>query len=330
MPEFKDRKEYEEWKARRIRDLGERLGQSGAGGGEETSGAGAGEGDMSPRAEDSSEGEENKSLAEPADLFKKAWQIYRRRAGVLLSLYVLSFLFLAGAFAVCLGCGYLLSAVLQAGRMLFPAAGAVAGIMAGITFFTMGLAAVTYAVADDALGIREALGKGWNAVWPFMWLISLIGYIIPGGFLLFFVPGVLFSVWFAFAQFIFVAEGRKGMDCLLRSKEYVRGQWFEVFLRLLMVWIASVIIGAVPVLGPILSFLFVPYLLIFIWLVYKDVKAIKGEVAYSATTQEKLKWIGAATLGYLAVPLFAFCLLGASILSFPLMILKRCLLFRGY
>lgn len=330
MPEFKDREEYEKWKARRLKDPSEKRDQSGAEGREGSSEAYTGEGDKSPGPEPSSEGAGNGNLADPGDLFRRAWEIYRRRAGVLLSIYVLSFLFLAGAFVICLGSGYLLSAVIHAGRRLLPAAGAVTGIMAGIIFFTWGLAAVTYAVADESLGIRGALGKGGAAIWPFMWLISLVGYIIPGGFLLFIVPGVIFSVWFAFAQFIFVAEGRKGMDCLLRSKEYVRGQWFDVFLRLFLVWILSVVIGAVPVLGPILSFLFMPYLMIFIWLVYTDVKALKGEVAYSGATIEKLKWIGAATLGYFALPLFAFCLLGASIMSFPLMLLKKCLLFRGY
>jgi hypothetical protein len=331
MPEFRDREEYEKWKAQRLRDLKEKQDQSVAGGAEGNSGEETGEREKPEGFQPSPDGGGNEGyLADPGELFKKAWDIYKRRAGVLIALYILSFLFLVGAFGLCLGSGYLFSIVFHTGGKVLLAAGAITGVIAGSIFFTWGLAAVTYAVADEGLGIREALGRGGAAIWPFMWLISLIGYIIPGGFLLFIIPGVMFSVWFAFSQFIFVTEGRKGMDCLLKSKEYVRGQWFEVFLRLFLIWIASVVIGSVPLLGPILSFLFMPYLLIFIWLVYNDVKSLKGEVAYSTATSEKLKWIGAATLGYIALPLFVIFLMGASIMTFPFLLLKGCLVFKGH
>ncbi len=318
MAEFKNREEYENWKARRLRELKDKQDQPATGkpkadAGEENGEGAGGKGDLS----------------DPGELFRRAWEIYKRRAGVLTALYIISFLLLAGAFGFCLGAGYLLSLVFHWGRKVLPAAGAVTGLIAGSIFFTRGLAAVTYAVADEALGIRDALRQGGAVIWSFMWLISLLGYIIPGGFLLFIIPGVIFSVWFAFAQFIFVAEGVKGMDCLLKSKEYVRGLWFEVFLRLFLVWIASVVIGSLPILGPILSLLFVPYLLIFVWLLYREVKALKVDVAYSAAAADKLRWIGAATLGYLALPLFVLCLMGASIMSLPFMFLKGCLISRG-
>jgi hypothetical protein len=323
MTEFRDRDEYEKWKAGRLKDLKEKNGQS------EGEDAEAGRGERSKDFRSASEGPGNKGgLADPGALFKRAWEIYKRRAGVLIVLCILTFLFFAGAFGVCLGLGYLFSDLFHTGHKLLPATGAVAGITAGIVFFTWGSAAVVYAVVDEGLGVGGALGKSRSVIWSFMWLISLIGYIIPGGFLLFIVPGVIFSVWFAFSQFIFIAEGGRGMDCLLKSKEYVRGLWLEVFLRLFLVWIVSVLIGTVPLLGPILSFLFFPYLLIFIRLVYDDVRALKGEVTYSAAATEKLKWAGAATAGYLAVPLFILCLMGTSIMALPFMILKGCLVFR--
>jgi hypothetical protein len=319
MTEFKDREEYENWKARRLRELQDMQEESAISSVKPDGGEGTGAKEKGGKGD----------LSDPGELFRRAWEIYRRRAGVLMALYIISFLFLMVAFGLCLGTGYLLSLVLHWGRKVLPVSGAVTGLIVGSIFFTWGLAAVTYAAADEALGIRDALRRGGAAIWSFMWLISLLGYIIPGGFLLFIIPGVIFSVWFAFAQFIFVTEGGKGMDCLLKSKEYVRGLWLEVFLRLFLVWIVSVVIGSVPILGPILSLLFVPYLLIFVWLLYKEVKALKVDVAYSTATAEKVKWIGAATLGYLALPLFVFCLLGASIMAFPFAFLKGCLISMG-
>lgn len=272
----------------------------------------------------------NKDLADPGDYFKRTWEIYKRRVWVLIAIYIVTLVLAAAAFGICLGLGYLFDALLHVGRDLLPALGVAVGLIAGITIFTWGTAAVIYAVAEEDLDFKGAFGKGRAAIGPFMWLITLLGYIIPGGFLLFVVPGVLFSVWFAFAQFIFVAEGRRGMDCLLRSKEYVRGMWAEVFLRLFLVWLASFVIGFVPVVGVLLSFLFTPFIMIFIWLLYKDVKELKGEVTYSTAAGEKFKWVGVATLGYLALPLLVFSVVGASIISAPCMLVKRFFFFKGF
>lgn len=327
MVEFKDREEYEKWKARRLRDLrGEQ--DPSADGEEEPDAEGGGEGRKG--LQPSPQGSGGRDLADPGDLFRRAWEMYKRRVGVIISLYLLSFLFFLVIFCFCMGAGYLFSVVIGKGREALSAAGAITGIIGGSIFFTWGLAGATYAVADEGLGVGAALRRGWPSIWSFMWMISLVGYIIPGGFLLFIVPGIIFAVWFSFSQFIFVSEGRKGMDCLLRSKEYVRDRWFDVFLRLFLVWIASVVAGSIPLIGPILSLLFVPYLMIFIWLLYKDVKNIKGEVTYSTAASEKLKWIGAATVGYFALPLFALFILGTSIMTLPLLFLKRCLLHGGY
>jgi hypothetical protein len=133
--------------------------------------------------------------------------------------------------------------------------------------------------------------------------------------LLFLIPGVIFMVWFAFAQFILPNEGVKGMNALLKSKEYVKGYWVDVFGRLFIVWLISGAIGMVPIIGPILSILFMPFMMIFIYLIYEDLRSIKGDVAYSSSTGEKFKWIGISTLGYVIVPLIIIALMGASLMT---------------
>ena len=46
--------------------------------------------------------------------------------------------------------------------------------------------------------------------WAFIWILSILGFIVMGGFLLFIVPGVIFTVWFAFAQFILAERTKRG------------------------------------------------------------------------------------------------------------------------
>jgi hypothetical protein len=91
------------------------------------------------------------------------------------------------------------------------------------------------------------------------------------------------------------------MAALLKSREYIRGYWFEVALRLFLVWVVSGLVGAVPLFGPILALLFFPYLMIFHCLIYRDLRVIKGDVSYPHGTKNKFLWPGVALIGWVVV-----------------------------
>ena len=91
------------------------------------------------------------------------------------------------------------------------------------------------------------------------------------------------------------------MRALLKSKAYMQGRFFGVLLRLLLVWVASAVIGMVPVFGAVLSLLFVPFVLIFSWLIYDDLRPKHAAAAFSCTTGEKVVWLLIGALGYLIV-----------------------------
>jgi hypothetical protein len=56
-------------------------------------------------------------------------------------------------------------------------------------------------------------------------------------------------------------------------------------------------------------------MMIFIYLIYEDLRSIKGDVAYSSSAGEKFKWIGVGTLGYVVVPLIVIAIMGASLVT---------------
>jgi hypothetical protein len=249
------------------------------------------------------------------ELFDRSWKIFKSRIGTLIALYLLSGVFFIVPFGIFIGIGYLFSMFFSGSKMALIVSGGLVGMIAGIIAASWGYAAFIFAVADESLGIKDSLDKGWQRVGAFIWLLSILGFIIMGGFLLFLIPGVIFTVWFAFAQFIIAGEDEKGMNALLKSKEYVKEHWFDVFLRLLIVWLISGAIGMVPIIGPILSILFMPFMMIFIYLIYEDLRSVKGDVAYSSSKGEKFKWIGIGTLGYVVVPLIVIAIMGASIIT---------------
>lgn len=237
------------------------------------------------------------------ELFRDTWEIYIRRVGVLMGLYLLALLMLllpVGLFALISAA---VSVFMSDLRGPLIAAGVLTGVVLGSIALFWGLAALVFAVADETLSIKAALERGWRRIWAFAWVFSLTAFIVTSGFLLLFIPGIIFSVWFFLSQFTLAAEDERGMRALLKSKAYIKGKFFDVFLRLLAVWIVSVVIGMVPVLGPVLSILFVPFMMIFSWLIYDDLRPKSEDFHFVCTSGEKAAWLGIGALGFLIVPL---------------------------
>jgi len=278
-----------------------------------------GEGKLPPKPPDSQyhreKSETNGKLVGIGDLFEKTWEIFKRRIGTLIALYLFTIALVLIPVGIFILVAYLISLTMPGSTEAMIIAGSIVGAIAGIIAGFWGFGSFISAVADESLSIKDALDKGGQKIWSFIWLYSLLGYIVPGGFLLFLIPGVLFLVWFAFAQFILPNEDEKGMDAILKSKEYVRGYWFDVLLRLFIIWLASIGIGIIPLVGSLLSILFVPFEMIFIFLIYEDLRSLKGDVSYPSSAGEKFKWIGISTLGFVVVPLIIIVLLGATLMS---------------
>jgi len=249
-------------------------------------------------------------LTDIGDLFKESWQLFQRRFATLIGLYLLSML----AFTLPVGItfGLAMLAGMTRGGGAFVLTGLV-GLLAGLYLGFRCFAAFLHAVADDRLAFGEALEKGPALILPLIWVGFLSGFIITGGLFLFVIPGIIFMVWFFFAQFILVKEDVRGMKALLKSREYVRGEWFDVALRLLLIWAASVLIGVIPLAGPILCIAFFPYIMIFHYLIYRDLREMKGDVPFPCGTSDKLTWPGIALAGFVIVPLALVSFVGFSL-----------------
>lgn len=325
MARFRDRDEYEEWKREKLKGNLESSQPPEENRTKEEAEPAESKGD-SKEAQQHSERNDLRSIG---DLFSDSWVIYKKRFGTLISLYLLSILVLLGLMGIFVGTGFGLSLLFPQSKIALITGWALVGVVSAMLFAFWCIAAFILAVLDNSLGFKEALEKGWDKVFPFMWLYSLVGFIVVGGLLLFFIPGVIFLVWFGFAQFILFGEGVRGMDALLKSKEYVRDKWFDVFLRFCLIWLVSGTIGLVPFLGPVLSILFFPFVMIFKCLIYRDLKLLKGEnLSYAQSPGEKFKWIGIAALGYIVFPLLIIIvfigMFGAS-LTIPLMLINQML-----
>ena len=250
-------------------------------------------------------------LTDIGDLFKESWAIFQRRFTTLIGLYLLTMVAFIVPIAAVAGLAIL--AGMANSKVMLVLAGA-AGLIAALYLGFRCFGAFLHAVVDEQLGFAEALEKGNSIILPLLWVGLLTGFIIGGGFMLFVIPGIIFMVWFFFAQFILVKEDVRGMSAILKSREYVRGEWFNVALRLLLIWVATILVGIIPLLGPLLNIVFFPFVMIYHYLIYCDLKNLKGgDVLFSCGAADLFKWPGAALAGYVIVPAVLISVAGFSL-----------------
>lgn len=266
------------------------------------------------------------SLPGATAIFGQAWAIYKQRLDTFLGVMIIPMLIMVVLIAVLAGDGFLGISLLSS---KFAAGGIGLLILLAILFFVVisisqawGQTALLYAVKDsqERIGVIESYRRGWHKIISYWWVSLLVGFITLGGFLLLIIPGIIFAVWFSLAVFILIAEDLKGMNALLKSREYVKGKWGGVLWRLFFIGALSLIISLVPTLifgllkipfGSeisrfIIGLFLTPLVMTYSFLIYSNLKALKGEIAFAPTKGKKAAFIFIAILGILIIPAILF------------------------
>ena len=104
--------------------------------------------------------------------------------------------------------------------------------------------------------IAQAYKRGWEKIFSYWWISILLTLVLMGSYILALIPGIIFTVWFVFAPFALVVDDKRGMDAIFHSKSLVRGRWWGVFGRLILIGLATMLAYFVIsfVLGFILGF----------------------------------------------------------------------------
>jgi hypothetical protein len=168
------------------------------------------------------------------------------------------------------------------------------GIFSSLLLLTSSLALIRS--FEEEISVRDAYKRGWSLLPAYLWLLIILTLIEMGGFVLGFIPGIIFQIWFSLAVFVFVFENLRGFQALLRSKQMVKGKFWAIFLRLL---ILAIILGAIStglrflatskidyiplsnfvdtIINVFLQIFLLPISLFYIYLIYRDLKEIKVE-----------------------------------------------------
>lgn len=263
------------------------------------------------------------------DTLKEAWSIYKSRVKTFLGVMVFPMLLVA-AMAVVLASGGIFSfAVISKDFMLGKT---IILILLGLVFIlsmiiihAWGQIALIQAVSESGqgIGVREAYRKSKNKIASYFWISLITGFITLGGFLLFIIPGFIFSIWFSMSLFVLVAEDQRGMDALLKSKYYIKGHAWAVLWRFFVVGLVSVLFSIIPsmifdsinlqyvdgIVNFIFGLFFTPFLVTYTFVMYKNLKRIKSSSTFTSTRKSKITLILVAILGYTVLPVLFLTLI---------------------
>lgn len=153
----------------------------------------------------------------------------------------------------------------------------------------MGASYMILIMRSVGTSLSEVFKEAWKKLWGYLLITILIWFFIILAYFFFFIPGVIISVYLAFSAFVFIDEGKRNMDALKRSWSLVKSNWWKVFGRVVSLNIVLILVftllGRINNLtGSIFSILSMPFAIIFIYLIYLELKKSK-EIESQISTQ---------------------------------------------
>lgn len=110
--------------------------------------------------------------------------------------------------------------------------------------------AIRRVTEGSSFSVREAFLVAKKRVWKFFLAGTLKLAILVGGFLLLIIPGIIFSVWFAFSGIEIVLNNAGVKESLSKSKALVVGRFRPVFGKLFVIGIFTILVSIVFTLLP--------------------------------------------------------------------------------
>ena len=263
------------------------------------------------------------TLIPVGQLFSSSWDLYKQRLPILLALL------------------FILSAPLFIVQLLSVTGNVVLGSVFLLICFLllMPILGASVSVISKGTGFLDSFQQGIRLFFPLLWVLILFEFVVIGGIVLFVIPGIIMMIGFFLSIFISVIEGKRGLNALLQSREYVRGYWWAIFGRLLLAYAVIFIpvyafqllvsrtfgetSGMIAYL--LLSLFFVPFLMVYSYKIYQNLTVLKPSLATTTPTSGRGFLIASGILGVLAIPiiillslwLVVFISRGENIYGFP-------------
>lgn len=278
----------------------------------------------------------SKQLPRSRAVFAEAWHIFKKRFWILQAISWLPMLILlvAGLIVsvVLLGLGISQGGLINAEALLDNPLFMIPAIVVFVSLLLLGWAisawgqvALIFGVARPELNVRQSYAESGPRLVSFIWISVLTGLAMFAGFVLLIMPGIYLAVALAFSIVVAALENERGLGALVRSYEYVRGNWWRVlrygvFMALvgLVAYVPALLLGFAvddtpaqflsEIANRVTGLVFAPLGAAYLWRVYTHVRDSKGEVV--VTDKRKKQALGLIILGMVvAAAVFAAILI---------------------
>ena len=140
--------------------------------------------------------------------------------------------------------------------------------------YTAGMLGVLKVVNGAEITVKEILLEAWKKLWKTFLVSILVFLVVLGGLVLLVIPGIIFGVWFAFSQLIYLDKGLMVKESMIVSKSLVVGRSWKIFGRLLVFGLFSGLVNMtmawIPYLGQVVVSLLGGLFVIPTVLLYKE------------------------------------------------------------
>ncbi|PWB38493.1 MAG: hypothetical protein C3F02_04020 [Parcubacteria group bacterium] len=144
---------------------------------------------------------------------------------------------------------------------------------------------------QDQITIKQVLQEGKKNFWSYLGLVITVGVLTLLWTLLLFIPGLIMGIFYSMAIWLLVDQNMQGMAAVRQSKELVRGYWWPVFWRFILIFIiAGILSGIVDnifkvqvtekqtinYMGWLFNALTTPFFVSYYYLLYKSLRDLKN------------------------------------------------------
>jgi hypothetical protein len=170
------------------------------------------------------------------DLISNSLKLYRKNANdfVLLGMIAFIFLIIPDLFSFVPN-SFLLFIVMSILGLFFLLVSRISAIVNS--------AIIVQAVDDVNSGKKihlDNLYRGaFKRFWSILFVILITGLVFIASVSLFFIPIIAVSVYLAFVMYTLILEDKRGYDALVASFNYIRGNWWAVFGRVILLSVIS-------------------------------------------------------------------------------------------
>lgn len=148
-------------------------------------------------------------------------------------------------------------------------------------------AALIYSMTPE--GEAKSSTEVYQASKPWLgtvFLAALVsGVLVAIGFILLIIPGVILAVWFCMSAYVIVHENKSSIEALKTSRHLVKGRFWPVLARLLILIVIAIIISIIvsiisstfgqtirSFLNLVVSLFLTPFIIIYLERVYRSLK----------------------------------------------------------